>query len=312
MTELAISVDGLVKRFEDVTAVDGVAFSVPAGTCFGLLGPNGAGKTTTVEILEGLQQATAGTVRVLGQAWAEDGARLRARIGICLQETRFYEKLTVRETVRLFRSFFPTGITEDQAIGLVALQEKQEARVGKLSGGQRQRLALAVALVGEPEVLFLDEPTTGLDPASRRGLWDVIEALKARGRTVVLTTHYMEEAERLCDQVVIVDHGKVVAAGTPAQLIGSFGGAQVIEFEARPPLLDTACRALPGCMDVNSNNGKVRLAVRGLPEALPALLRTAEAAGSTLLQLSTHAPTLDDVFLHLTGRSLRDEESARP
>jgi ABC-2 type transport system ATP-binding protein len=309
MSELAISVDGLVKRFEDVTAVDGVSFAVPAGTCLGLLGPNGAGKTTTVEILEGLQDATAGTVRVLGQSWAKDAARLRARIGICLQETRFYEKMTVAETVALFRSFFPSGIGVEEAIGLVALEEKRDARVGKLSGGQRQRLALAVALVGNPEVLFLDEPTTGLDPASRRGLWDVIQALKARGRTVVLTTHYMEEAESLCDQLVIVDHGKVVASGTPAELIASFGGTQVIEFEARPPLSEAACRALPGCSDVTTRNGTVRLNVRGLPEALPALLRAAEAQGSTLLQLSTHAPTLDDVFLHLTGRSLRDEES---
>ena len=309
MAELAISVDGLVKRFEDVVAVDGVSFSVPAGTCLGLLGPNGAGKTTTVEILEGLQEATSGTVRVLGQLWGEHAERLRARIGICLQETRFYEKLSVKETVALFRSFYPSGVEVEEAIGLVALEEKRDARVGKLSGGQRQRLALAVALVGDPEVLFLDEPTTGLDPASRRGLWDVIEALKARGRTVVLTTHYMEEAERLCDQVVIVDHGKVVAKGTPAELVASFGGAQVIEFEARPLLSLDACRALPGCSDVTTQNGTVRLHGKGLPEALPALLRTAEAAGATLVQLSTHAPTLDDVFLHLTGRSLRDEAS---
>jgi ABC-2 type transport system ATP-binding protein len=309
MPELAIAVDGLVKRFDDVVAVDGVSFSVPEGTCLGLLGPNGAGKTTTVEILEGLQQATSGTVRVLGEAWTKDSAKLRGRIGICLQETRFYEKMTVQETVRLFRSFFPAGVGVEEAIGLVALEEKRDARVGKLSGGQRQRLALAVALVGNPEVLFLDEPTTGLDPASRRGLWDVIEALKARGRTVVLTTHYMEEAQRLCDMVVIVDHGKIVAQGTPAELIATFGGAQVIEFEARPPLSEDACRALPGCSDVKTQNGMVRLAVRGLPETLPALLRLAETSGATLLQLSTHAPTLDDVFLHLTGRSLRDEES---
>ena len=306
---LAISVDGLVKRFEDVAAVDGVSFSVPAGTCLGLLGPNGAGKTTTVEILEGLQEPTAGTVRVLGQSWALDGPRLKGRIGICLQETRFYEKMTVRETVTLFRSFYPSGLSVEDAIHLVALEEKRDGRVGKLSGGQRQRLALAVALVGDPEVLFLDEPTTGLDPASRRGLWDVIEALKARGRTVVLTTHYMEEAQRLCDQVVIVDHGKVVAQGTPQALVDAYGGMQVIEFECQPPLPLEACRTLPGCSDVQAHNGTVRLAVRGLPEALPALLRTVEAAHGTLLQLSTHVPTLDDVFLHLTGRSLRDEDS---
>ncbi len=308
MAEPAISVDGLVKRFEDVTAVDGVSFAVRPGTCLGLLGPNGAGKTTTVEILEGLQDPTAGTVRVLGQRWAEAGDRLRARIGICLQETRFYEKMTVGETVKLFRSFYPAGTSVEEAIHLVALEEKRDGRVGKLSGGQRQRLALAVALVGDPEVLFLDEPTTGLDPASRRGLWDVIEALKARGRTVVLTTHYMEEAARLCDQVVIVDHGKVVATGTPQALVAAHGGQQLIEFEARPMPSVDACRALPGCSDVQVRDGTLRLAVRGLPEALPALLRTVEAAGGALLQLSTHAPTLDDVFLNLTGRSLRDEE----
>jgi len=308
MAEPAISVDGLVKRFEDVTAVDGVSFSVRPGTCLGLLGPNGAGKTTTVEILEGLQEPTAGTVRVLGQRWAEAGERLRARIGICLQETRFYEKMTVGETVTLFRSFYPAGIRVEEAIHLVALEEKRDGRVGKLSGGQRQRLALAVALVGDPEVLFLDEPTTGLDPASRRGLWDVIEALKARGRTVVLTTHYMEEAARLCDQVVIVDHGKVVAQGTPQTLVAAHGGEQLIEFEARPMPSLEACRALPGCSGVQQRDGTLRLAVRGLPEALPALLRIVEGAGGTMLQLSTHAPTLDDVFLNLTGRSLRDEE----
>jgi ABC-2 type transport system ATP-binding protein len=309
MADLAIEVEGLVKRFDALSAVDGVSFAVRAGTCLGLLGPNGAGKTTTVEILEGLQAATAGTVRVLGQGWDRDGDRLRARIGICLQETRFYEKMTVRETVTLFRSFYPRGIGVEEAIQLVALEEKRDGRVGKLSGGQRQRLALAVALVGDPEVLFLDEPTTGLDPASRRGLWDVIESLKARGRTVVLTTHYMEEAERLCDQVVIVDHGKVVAQGTPAELVARFGGSQVIEFQARPPLSEDVARALPGCSEVRSRNGTVQLSVHGLPETLPALLRAVEVAGSTLVQLTTHAPTLDDVFLHLTGRSLRDEET---
>jgi ABC-2 type transport system ATP-binding protein len=310
MADLAIEVDRLVKRFEDVSAVAGISFSVATGTCVGLLGPNGAGKTTTVEILEGLQEATSGTVRVLGKGWADDGDAIRARIGIALQETRFYEKLSVRETVTLFRSFYPAGLGIDEAIGQVALEEKQSARVGKLSGGQRQRLALAVALVGDPEVLFLDEPTTGLDPASRRGLWDVIERLKARGRTVVLTTHYMEEAERLCEDILILDHGKVVARGSPGELVAAFGGEQIIEFQARPSLSEDSCRALPGCSEVRVRNGTVRLRVRGLPEALPALVRAAEQAGSTLVHLSTHAPTLDDVFLELTGRSLRDEETA--
>ncbi|HXX32765.1 MAG TPA: ABC transporter ATP-binding protein [Myxococcaceae bacterium] len=310
VTAWAIEVDALVKRFDALTAVDGISFSVTPGTCVGLLGPNGAGKTTTVEILEGLQEPTSGSVRVLGKRWADDPEALRARIGIALQETRFYEKLTVRETVTLFRSFYPGGTGVDRAIAQVDLGEKQGARVGKLSGGQRQRLALAVALVGDPELLFLDEPTTGLDPVSRRGLWDVIEGLKARGRTVVLTTHYMEEAQRLCEDVIIVDHGKVVARGSPAELVAAFGGEQIIEFEATPALSPEVCRALPGCSSVRARNGTVRLSVRGLAEAVPALLRAAETAGATLVQLSTHASTLDDVFLNLTGRSLRDEEGS--
>jgi len=311
VTAWAIEVDALVKRFDELTAVDGISFSVAQGTCVGLLGPNGAGKTTTVEILEGLQRPTSGSVRVLGKRWDEDGEAIRARIGIALQETRFYEKLSVRETVTLFRSFYPGGLEVGAAIARVALEEKQEARVGKLSGGQRQRLALAVALVGDPELLFLDEPTTGLDPVSRRGLWEVIEQLKARGRTVVLTTHYMEEAERLCEDVIIVDHGKVVARGSPAELVAAHGGEQIIELEARPALPESVCRALPGCSSVRVREGTVRLSVRELAEAVPALLRAAESAQSTLVRLSTHASTLDDVFLNLTGRSLRDDEEGR-
>ena len=310
MTAWAIEVDSLVKRFDALTAVDGISFKVAPGTCVGLLGPNGAGKTTTVEILEGLQEPTSGSVRVLGMSWQSDGEAIRARIGIALQETRFYEKLSVRETVTLFRSFYPGGLGVEEAIARVALEEKQDARVGKLSGGQRQRLALAVALVGDPELLFLDEPTTGLDPVSRRGLWEVIEQLKARGRTVVLTTHYMEEAQRLCEEVIIVDHGKVVARGSPAELVAAHGGEQIIEFEASPELPEALCRALPGCSSVRARSGTVRLSVRELAEAVPALLRAAESSRSVLVRLSTHASTLDDVFLNLTGRSLRDDEEA--
>jgi len=310
VTAWAIEVDSLVKRFDALTAVDGISFKVAPGTCVGLLGPNGAGKTTTVEILEGLQEPTSGSVRVLGMSWQSDGEAIRARIGIALQETRFYEKLSVRETVTLFRSFYPGGLGVEEAIARVALEEKQDARVGKLSGGQRQRLALAVALVGDPELLFLDEPTTGLDPVSRRGLWEVIEQLKARGRTVVLTTHYMEEAQRLCEEVIIVDHGKVVARGSPAELVAAHGGEQIIEFEASPELPEALCRALPGCSSVRARSGTVRLSVRELAEAVPALLRAAESSRSVLVRLSTHASTLDDVFLNLTGRSLRDDEEA--
>ena len=298
----------LVKRFGDLVAVDGVDLAVPAGTCLGLLGPNGAGKTTTVEILEGLQRATSGTVRVLGRSWDADPDALRARIGGTLQETRFHEKLTVEETLTLFRSFYPHGLTVETALAQVGLEEKRSARVGTLSGGQKQRLALAVGLVGDPELLFLDEPTTGLDPVSRRGLWTIIEGLKGRGRTVVLTTHYMEEAAVLCDEIVIVDHGKVVARGTPEALVRSLGGDQLLEFVARPEIPPRALESVPGFSGRRQRGETVSLSVQALHEAVPALLRIADEHGSELVQLSTRAATLDDVFLALTGRTLTEAE----
>src|SRR6478736_268293 len=224
-SNVALRCAGLVKRFADVTAVNGLDLEVFSGECFGLLGPNGAGKTTTVEILEGLSSADEGTVELLGQHWnAGNDRALRERIGVQLQETQLAEKVTVVETLRLFRSFYKRGHPVDDVIQTVALEEKRNARVGKLSGGQKQRLAVACALVSDPELLFLDEPTTGLDPQSRRQLWDVVLGFKARGRTVLLTTHYMDEAERLCDRVAIIDKGKVIALGTPQELIASLGG----------------------------------------------------------------------------------------
>jgi ABC-2 type transport system ATP-binding protein len=304
----AIEVRQLVKRFDDVVAVNGVDLDVPAGACVGLLGPNGAGKTTTVEILEGLQEPTSGSVRVLGRSWADGASEIRARIGVQLQDTQLEGRLTVEETLRLFRSFYPRGISVDEAIRIVQLDEKRRASVKKLSGGQRQRLALATALVGDPELLFLDEPTTGLDPQARRALWEVIEALRGRGRTVLLTTHYMEEAERLCDRVVIVDHGKVVAEGTPAELISRLGGAQLIELSSLPALEPDAWSGVPGLVGVRQNNGAAVLSVKELHLALPAVLAAAQARGSALARLSTRQATLDDVFLSLTGHSLREDE----
>ncbi|MBS2018317.1 MAG: ABC transporter ATP-binding protein [Deltaproteobacteria bacterium] len=219
MPELAVRCRDLVKKYGDVTAVAGLDLEVWKGECFGMLGPNGAGKTTTVEILEGLLEPTSGDVEVLGRRWGKGDQELRERIGVSLQQTFLPERLTVRELVALFRSLYASGISVDAAIDLVALGEKANARYAALSGGQRQRLAVACALVGEPELLFLDEPTTGLDPQSRRMLWDVVAAFKAKGGSVVLTTHYMEEAERLCDRVGVVDHGKMIAVGTPLELI---------------------------------------------------------------------------------------------
>jgi ABC-2 type transport system ATP-binding protein len=308
MTAPAIEVERLVKRFGDLVAVDGIDLRVPPGTCLGLLGPNGAGKTTTVEILEGLQRPTSGSVRVLGRSWDDDPAALRARIGGTLQETRFHEKLTVEETLTLFRSFYPRGLDVETALSQVALEEKRNARVGTLSGGQKQRLALAVGLVGDPELLFLDEPTTGLDPVSRRGLWTIIEALKGRGRTVVLTTHYMEEAAVLCDEIVIVDHGKVVARGTPEALVQSLGSEQLVEFVARPQIPPAALELVPGFSGIRQRGETVSLSVQALHEAVPALLRVADEHRSELVRLSTRAATLDDVFLALTGRTLTEAE----
>ena len=306
---VALRCRGLVKRYGPVLAVDGLDLEVRAGECFGLLGPNGAGKTTTVEICEGLLEPDAGEVSVLGERWRGDGLALRARLGVQLQETKFPEKLRVREVIALFRSFYPRGPEIRETLGLVQLQEKQDAYVKTLSGGQKQRLSLACALVGDPELLFLDEPTTGLDPQSRLQSWGIVEALKARGRTVLLTTHYMEEAARLCDRVAIVDHGKPIALGTPRELIASLGAEHVIEFaveDAARPLPLEALAALPSVERVAQEDGRCRLTVREVHKTVPALLAALAAHGASVSQLTTHHATLEDVFVALTGRTLRD------
>ena len=298
----------LRKSYGDVVAVDGLDLEIRPGECFGLLGPNGAGKTTTIEICEGLTEPDAGEVVILGRRWGADDRELRELLGISLQETQFAEKLTVAETVRLFRSFYPHGPEFHEVIDLVQLGEKAGARVGQLSGGQRQRLALACALVGDPELLFLDEPTTGLDPQSRRQLWELIERFRAGGRSILLTTHYMEEAERLCDRVAIVDHGRVIAQGTPRELIASLGAEHVLEFAVTGgPRLDTAAIAGVVGVEPGGQDGAWRLQVSELHEAMPALLGELRRQGVELSELRTHSATLEDVFVTLTGRQLREE-----
>jgi ABC-2 type transport system ATP-binding protein len=305
----ALEVRALRKSYGEVVAVAGLDLRVHPGECFGLLGPNGAGKTTTIEICEGLTTPDSGDVVVLGRRWGRDDRELRERLGISLQETQFAEKLTVRETVRLFRSFYRRGPDHEAVIGMVQLQEKAEARVGQLSGGQRQRMALACALVGEPELLFLDEPTTGLDPQSRRQLWELIEGFKAGGRSILLTTHYMEEAERLCDRVAIVDHGRVIAEGSPIELISSLKAEHVLEFAvADSARVDAdALGALDGVCGAARRNGSYRLQVVELHRAMPLLLAELRRQGAQLTELRTHSATLEDVFVTLTGRDLRDE-----
>jgi ABC-2 type transport system ATP-binding protein len=300
----------LVKRYGDVIALAGLDLEVGRGECFGMLGPNGAGKTTTVEIFEGLRAPDSGEIEVLGDDWQRGGLNLRARLGIQLQETKFPDKLRVREVVTLFRSFYPRGIDVETVLALVGLEEKSAAQVRTLSGGQKQRLSLGCALVGEPELLFLDEPTTGLDPQSRRQTWDIVENLKARGRTVLLTTHYMEEAARLCDRVAVVDHGKVIALGTPRQLIASLGAEHVVEFavdeESQVLVCEAALRVLPSVEEMTREGGHWRLTVREVHRAVPALLADLAERGAEPTHLTTHHATLEDVFVNLTGRRLRD------
>jgi ABC-2 type transport system ATP-binding protein len=306
---VALRVQHLRKRYKDVVAVDGIDLEVRAGECFGLVGPNGAGKTTTIEICEGLTGRDSGEVEVLGMRWEADAPALRQRLGIQLQETQLTDKLTVLETLRLFRSFYRQGSAPDAVIALVQLQEKRDARIVTLSGGQKQRLALACALVGDPELLFLDEPTTGLDPQARRQLWDLIGEFRRTGRTTVLTTHYMEEAERLCDRVAIVDRGKVIAMDAPDRLVASIGAGHVVEFPIEPPAVSDldAFRRVDGVRDARAEDGTVRIQVADLQRGLPPLLEEVRRQRIPLTELRTHSATLEDVFVFLTGRHVRDE-----
>ncbi|MCG8419154.1 MAG: ABC transporter ATP-binding protein [Proteobacteria bacterium] len=312
---LAIRSSNLVKTYRakpPVEAVRGIDLEVEEGECFGVLGPNGAGKTTTIEILEGLLPATSGDVEILGLRWNRDAMAIREQIGISLQETRLADKVSVLETLTLFRSFYRDGIDPEAVMRSVSLEEKSRAWVKKLSGGQKQRLAVATALVGDPKLLFLDEPTTGLDPSSRRQLWDIIAGFREQGRTVLLTTHYMEEAERLCDRVAILDGGKVIALGTPPQLIAGLGAEHIVEFAidsgvSDPPLAEH-WNDLPAVTGSTYEDGSYRLSVSHPHLVIPALIDRLEGSGLRMASLTTRHASLDDVFVSLTGRQLEEPE----
>jgi ABC-2 type transport system ATP-binding protein len=313
----AIQCRDLRKTYDGkVEAVRGLNLDIQAGECFGLLGPNGAGKTTTIEILEGLLEPTSGEVSILGHTWKENEREMREWLGISLQETRLSEKLTVRETIELFASFYREPRSSAEVLDQLQLTEKADSWVGKLSGGQRQRLAVATALVCNPKILFLDEPTTGLDPQSRRQLWDIIREFQRNGGTVLLTTHYMDEAERLCDRLAIVDHGQIIAEGSPADLIDRLGGHHVVEFSvsgngashaASDESKNEAWRGLPSVESVREDEGMIALNVKQPHLTIPALLEAIDKQGSTLQHLTTRQASLEDVFVRLTGRHLREE-----
>jgi ABC-2 type transport system ATP-binding protein len=313
---LAIRCSNLTKTYPGkppVEAVRGLDLEVEVGECFGVLGPNGAGKTTTIEILEGLLPASGGEVEVLGMRWSDDPDRLRQQIGVSLQETQLSEKLSVLETLTLFRSFYHQGIEPREAVERVSLQEKASAWVKTLSGGQKQRLAVATALVGDPQLLFLDEPTTGLDPQSRRELWEIIRDCRRQGKTVLLTTHYMEEAERLCDRVAIVDRGKVIALGAPAELIAGLGGEHVVEFslELNGDSQDDEWSRLPAVTSVRRENGRVQLSVTQPHVVIPVLLERLQQTGRRLASLTTRHASLDDVFVKVAGRSMEEADEEK-
>ncbi|HWN69646.1 MAG TPA: ABC transporter ATP-binding protein [Haliangium sp.] len=308
MTEPAVRARGLVKRYRDLVAVNGIDLEAFPGTCLGVLGPNGAGKTTTIEMLEGVRPPDGGEIEILGLTWKRDAMAIRERIGVQLQETKLEDRLTVYETLRLYRSFYREGRDIDEILALISLEEKRDTWIEKLSGGQRQRLTLGCALVNRPAVLFLDEPTTGLDPQARRHVWEVVEAFKKEGGAAILTTHYMEEAERLADNLVIFDRGQIIARGTPASIVASLGAQSIVTLrgpglQERAESAEAALQALPGVLSLRRDGDAVIMQVSDTRSAIAAVL----GLGLALDDLQSHRPTLEDVFVTLTGKNLRDE-----
>jgi ABC-2 type transport system ATP-binding protein len=307
-TPAVIEVDHLAKSYGAIRAVDDISFHVARGEVFGMLGPNGAGKTTTVEIIEGLRDADAGRVCVLGMDVARVPGRIKQKIGVQLQAPTLLPLISVAETLHLFAGFFERSAPPGELLDLLALRESRKTLVKNLSGGQQQRLSVALALINDPEIAFLDEPTTGLDPQARRGLWSVIEDMSGKGKTIFLTTHYMEEAERLCDRVAIIDRGSIIALDTPEELINSYFEESAIEFEMEPPPSREVLEALPGATHAVAEGSDIIVYSAGIPATMSAILQLAEQEGDArqLKNLFVRRATLEDVFLKLTGRKIRE------
>lgn len=299
-----IRVHDLYKRYGDLAAVDHIGFEVNAGEIFGILGPNGAGKTTTLEILEGLRQPDGGQVLVDGVDALRFPRQVRARIGVQLQQSGFFDRLTVEETLIFFGAFYSATVPVADVIRRLQLEDKRRSRVGALSGGQLQRLSIAVALIHDPRIVVLDEPTTGLDPQARRALWEVIEAFRHEGRTVLLTTHYMEEAQRLCDRVAIMDHGRIVALDAPRALIRAHAPKTTVAVTMGDGAV--AFASLPGVQAVEQANGEVRLSTSDPLQTVQALIALRGGGQASFSQLRVEEASLEDVFLQLTGRRLRE------
>ena len=301
-----IEVEKLRKSYGEIKAVNNISFTVAQGEIFGMLGPNGAGKTTTMEIVEGLRPADSGTVSVLGMDIRKRPRRIKASIGVQLQTTSLYPRLTVREALDLFGSFFPKALPHDELIKLVGLEDSQNKLCMNLSGGQQQRLSIVLSLVNDPQILFLDEPTSGLDPQARHNIWDLIKLQQEKGKTIFLTTHYMEEAERLCERVAIIDHGEIIATDRPDRLVSKHFREEAIEFQLDQPLGDEVLRQLAGATNVVTENGRVTVYSSSVPATISALMEVAKQRDMKLTDLYVRRATLEDVFLKLTGRRIRD------
>jgi len=306
VAELVVEVNHLVKTYGAVKAVNGISFTISRGEVFGMLGPNGAGKTTTVEILEGQRRADSGSVAVLGMDISRSTAAVKERIGVQPQSPALFPDLTLVEIVNFFRSLYNKSVSTSQIVNLASLQDSQDALFRNLSGGQQQRLSVALAFVNDPEIVFLDEPTTGLDPQARRSIWETVEGFRGSAKTVVLTTHYMEEAQRLCDRIAIMDYGKIIALASPQSLIETNIKESAIQFKMTGYPGDEVLAGLPDVSRVVKEGDDIILYTNNIPSSISGLLTLASKRSSTLSELSVRQSSLEDVFLKLTGKRIRD------